>query len=349
MSRHRRSDSGDDDEDVVPGVITDDEPTTGSHATPPRTRVVIVPRPRPSEPEPAGDADVADATASGAPRVGLPGTASETPVARRREWSDAPGGFVRTGDTGPQTLPPMPPPAASTPFVPLPHDAWGPWPPDGEYPLPSMPSRPAVPFATQPPPRRGPGALMIGGITVLVVLLLGLGVALVQPGLVGLHGSPLFEVGGEPGPGTTEAGSTSEVAPVGSERPSAAAPADPATELRDLARSDAASLQGVENTWVPQLASKRPGTVADGRTWDAAAILAEHQQLRARYPEARLLWSGDWPVFGAGDYWVTVLASPALSPGGANGWCDGQGLGADACFAKYLSRTAGSDGTAVHR
>ncbi|MHC1561497.1 hypothetical protein ACR9E3_21255 [Actinomycetospora sp. C-140] len=349
MSRHRRPDD-EDDEDVVPGVLTDDEPTTGSHATPPRTRVVIVPRPRLSEPEPGGGgvADAPDAAASGAPRTGLPGPASETPVARRREWSDAPGGFVRAGDTGPQTLPPTPAPVVSTPFVPLPHDAWGPWPPDGQYPLPSMPSsRPMIP--TTPPPRRGPGPAVIGGIAVLVVLLLGLGVALVQPGLVGLHGSPLFEVAGEPGPGTTEAGTTSEVAPVGSGSPSAAAPADPATELRDLARSDAASVVGVENTWVPQLSSKRPGTVADGRTWDAAAILAEHQQLRARYPEARLLWSGDWPVFGSGDYWVTVLASPALSPGGANGWCDRQGLGADACFAKYLSRTAGSDGTAVHR
>ena len=100
---------------------------------------------------------------------------------------------------------------------------------------------------------------------------------------------------------------------------------------------------------MPQLSSKRPGTVASGRTYDAAAILAEHEQLRARHPQARLLWSGDWPVFGSDDYWVTVLATPSSSAGGANSWCDRQGFGADDCFAKWLARSGGSEGTAVHR
>jgi hypothetical protein len=191
---------------------------------------------------------------------------------------------------------------------------------------------------------------VIGMIAVLVVLLIGLGVGLARPDLLRLSASPLFAAGGKAAPGAGGGAGSADVTPAaGSTGTGEAGPTDPTAELRRLAQSDAASLGAIADTWVPQLASKRPGTVAAGRTWDAAAILAEHQQLRARYPQARLLWSGDWSVFGGDDYWVTVLASPVASPAGADGWCDGQGLGADDCFATWLSHRGGSAGTAVHR
>jgi serine/threonine kinase PknH len=44
---------------------------------------------------------------------------------------------------------------------------------------------------------------------------------------------------------------------------------------------------------VPQLSSKRPGVVDNGVVWDDAMTLQEYLQLRQRYLDVRLLWSGD--------------------------------------------------------
>ena len=281
-----------------------------------------------SSPQPPAD-PVTPASGFAGPAPAVPEWSALDRSARvRREWADAPGSFVRMGVEGPRTLP-----SAALPALPprsVPPEVWGPWPPE-----PSM---------GPPPARRGPGGVVIGAIAVLLVLLVGLGVGLVRPELFGLSGSSPFAAG-EPAPGT--GGTSTQVAPAADAGTSA--PVDPTTELQRLARSDAAELGTVENAWVPQLSSKRPGTVSAGRTYDAAAILAEHEELRARHPQARLLWSGDWPVFDSGDYWVTVLATPSSSAGGANSWCDDQGFGADECFAKWLSRSGGSAGSAVHR
>jgi hypothetical protein len=224
--------------------------------------------------------------------------------------------------------------------------------------------RAGAPYAP-PPPRRGSGGLVAGAIVVLAVLLVALGVGVLRPDLIGLRGGSPFAVAGEAPPGSS-AGSGSVVptasdpatgsasgSATGSDSDPATDPAggstDAAVALRRQTDADRSALLAVEGSWVPQLSSKRPGTRDAGRTFDAAAILAEHEALRAAHPQARLLWSGDWASFSTGDYWVTVLADPSTSPAGANAWCDAQGFGADDCFAKLLSRTGGSSGTAVHR
>ncbi len=355
MSRHRQP------EDEAPADVAVDPPT-GPLTLPPG---VVVPRQRPaSEPvtptervaeqtpptrhsltivtprraviaptapaDPLSGLDGAPGAITGPARAPItPGRGTALPAEVRREWADAPGSFARMGAEGPRTLPQAALPAL--PPRPAPPVVWGPWPPE-----PSM---------GPPRRRRGPSAWVIAAVAVLVVLLVGLGVGLVRPELLGLSARSPFAASGEAAPG---AGAAPEIrsSPVA---PAASAPVDPSAELERLARSDAASLAAAENAWVPQLSSKRPGTVASGRTYDAAAILAEHEQLRARHPQARLLWSGDWPVFGSDDYWVTVLATPSSSASGANSWCDRQGSGADDCFAKWLARSGGSEGTAVHR
>jgi serine/threonine-protein kinase len=91
-----------------------------------------------------------------------------------------------------------------------------------------------------------------------------------------------------------------------------------------------------ENRWVPQLSSKRPGTIDDGKVWDCRAIWLEHLQLRQRY-DAKLLWSGDWQgTFKKHDYWVTVAGMSYPTSGDAQAWCDSHGRDSDHCFPTLI-------------
>jgi hypothetical protein len=85
--------------------------------------------------------------------------------------------------------------------------------------------------------------------------------------------------------------------------------------------------------WVAQLASSS-STEAD------SAFLGRYRQLKARYPEALLVWSADWPgSFGpsSANSWVVVNAGiteettqPILD------WCSSEGWGPGECWAKRL-------------
>ncbi|MDV6307051.1 outer membrane protein assembly factor BamB family protein [Gordonia amicalis] len=107
-------------------------------------------------------------------------------------------------------------------------------------------------------------------------------------------------------------------------------------------------LANLNNRWVAQLSSKRPGLVADGRTWDDQAILDEFLALRLRFNDVRLLWSDEWPVFSYQGWWVTVAAATFPGPVEANNWCRTQGFDPDHCFAKLVSTTAGPDGSTLY-
>ncbi len=116
--------------------------------------------------------------------------------------------------------------------------------------------------------------------------------------------------------------------------------------LRLQADSDRAFiLANLNNHWVAQLSSKRPGLVADGKTWDNQAILDEFLALRLRFKDVRLLYSDEWSVFSYKGWWVTVAAATFPGPDAANNWCRAQGFDRDHCFAKLVSTTAGPDGS----
>jgi hypothetical protein len=120
--------------------------------------------------------------------------------------------------------------------------------------------------------------------------------------------------------------------------------------LVDIAAADRAYIDAnLLNVWEPQLSSKRPGLFADGINWSAPEIVREHMELRERFPGARLVWSGDWPVYGDPTWWVTMAGVPFDSGEQANGWCASQGFDADHCFAKILSHTLGPSGTTLGR
>ncbi len=151
-----------------------------------------------------------------------------------------------------------------------------------------------------------------------------------------------------PGPAVTHAAPAAAAAPA-AQPFLPARPVTPADELRSEVDRDRSRVESVTGYWVPQLSSKRTGTVDGGIRYDDAMILDHYRGLAAQYPGTALLYSGDWPVFKGGDYWVVVVAQPFSSAAQANAWCDDQGFGADDCLAKSLSHSGGPAGTTVNR
>ncbi|WP_094273790.1 hypothetical protein [Rhodococcus sp. OK302] len=139
----------------------------------------------------------------------------------------------------------------------------------------------------------------------------------------------------------------------------ATAPAPPATgdaeqasynALRAIADADRpVVLSQLGEKWVPQISSKRLGLVADGVTWNNTEMLREHLELRLRYPNVKLLWSGEWSVFSSKDFWITVAGVTYSDSADANRWCSTNGLSADHCFAKLISATHPIEGSTASR
>lgn len=120
--------------------------------------------------------------------------------------------------------------------------------------------------------------------------------------------------------------------------------------LSELSGADYPVVRGsLANRWVPQISSKRIGLVTDGITYGDADILRDHLMRRQQYDGVRLLWSGNWTTFSGPDWWVTVVGSPSSDAAPANGWCDAHNIDSWNCLAKYISDTAGPDGTTVVR
>ncbi|WP_298443267.1 hypothetical protein [Gordonia sp. (in: high G+C Gram-positive bacteria)] len=122
-----------------------------------------------------------------------------------------------------------------------------------------------------------------------------------------------------------------------------APPAAPGQQLADLAAGDRGSLGS--GRWSAQLSAKKPGLNAENRIWDDASILDEHQRLRNRFPQVKLLNSSDWPVFSYSGWWVTVMDGGFVTPEAANAWCRGNGFDPDHCFAKLVSVSGTPEGT----
>lgn len=131
-------------------------------------------------------------------------------------------------------------------------------------------------------------------------------------------------------------------------------PGDPeAAALAALQRQAAIDRPDVEarlaERWQPQISSKQAGLVVAGRTFDQQAVLTDHLRLRQRYPDARLVFSGDWQSYRGQDFWVTLSGVTFPGGDGALGWCSQQGFGPDDCVGVLLSHTQGPDGTFAGR
>ncbi|OBG42638.1 serine/threonine protein kinase [Mycobacterium alsense] len=230
--------------------------------------------------------------------------------------------------------------------------------PAGPQPTPQYPSGPASypPFNTQYPyPTTDPtpvggsqrGAtrqFLIGAaIAVVVALVCGVGVII---GLLAHRDSTNSEPSTSSLVPYTEPVTTNVAEPppvtqtVRAPTTTASAPQDPFQQLRQIASDDRPFVgTHLADHWVPQLSSKRPGVVDNGVVWDNAMTLQEHLQLRKKYPDARLLWSGDWSTFSAPDFWVTVVGTTFPDSAGALAWCRSQEFDRDHCIAKIVSTT----------
>jgi serine/threonine-protein kinase len=139
---------------------------------------------------------------------------------------------------------------------------------------------------------------------------------------------------------TNETESPSATQPVRAPTTMTPVPQDPVQQLRQIVNDDRSFVNTqLADRWVPQLSSKRPGVIDNGVVWDNSMTLQEHLQLRQRYPDVRLLWSGDWSTFSAPDFWVTVAGITFAESAGALAWCRSQGFDRDHCAAKIISTT----------
>jgi hypothetical protein len=197
-------------------------------------------------------------------------------------------------------------------------------------------------------PARSTVPWIVAGVSIVVaVVLLAVGVLAARPGAIFGAVAPAPVVTptvtvGVPVPAAASSDSSSG----GSGSGTSSATSSAATLAAQVA-SDRPSVEGLVGQWVPQLSAKRDGLVADGITYDDDAILAHYVSVAGRDPSAVLLFSGDWPVFNGSDFWVVVDPRGFATAAAANAWCDAQGYSADDCYAKKLSHSGGTSGTAV--
>jgi eukaryotic-like serine/threonine-protein kinase len=149
--------------------------------------------------------------------------------------------------------------------------------------------------------------------------------------------------------------STLSTYPAGAWAPTStsAPPVDPEAaayqRLLELKNGDASALAQVAERWIPQLSSKhatQPWTQdpEDGMSYDSELTLQEHQRLRQQFG-AILAWSGDWTVWVAPDYWITVVPQAFPDAEGVLSWCNSNHLDRDHCSAQIVSKTQGPNRT----
>ena len=117
--------------------------------------------------------------------------------------------------------------------------------------------------------------------------------------------------------------------------------------LQQQIAADQPTVDALAGQWVPQLSSKTYGMVTNGITYGYLQIWQDFESINQAHPGALLLWSGDYTSFQLTNYYVTILPDPYPSGSQAAGWCTSNGLGANDCYAKLISHTAGPKGSTV--
>jgi len=226
---------------------------------------------------------------------------------------------------------------------------------DIQTPAPAPVLVPGLPEAAEPvvPVHQGEqrpqwhkSAAIVGAITTVVAVVVT--VALVA----GSHGGPTTISAGSPVADSssvaTDSPSASTTLPVTSDP----VPTDENSaqqSLQNEVATDRPQVEALAGRWVPQVSSKRPGLVVNGTTYDYLAIWSDFASLKARYPGALLLWSGDYSSFRSPDFWVTIVSQSYDSGESANSWCDSEGIDKDDCYAKLITHTVGYADSTVLR
>lgn len=141
---------------------------------------------------------------------------------------------------------------------------------------------------------------------------------------------------GDPAASTAPEPAPQEPSPAGTGDSGSAGGDKARASLRNLVATQAGRAEELQGAWVPQLASSGPGETA-------AHFLAKYEELSGRYPNAVVIWSGDWPgSFGPSSSrsWVVLNAaetSPTTRP--VLEWCSSEGWDPGACWARRLAKT----------
>lgn len=104
----------------------------------------------------------------------------------------------------------------------------------------------------------------------------------------------------------------------------------------------------LDGEWVVQLSAKKEGMEADGYTWTDEDIVDHFEDLHDSYPDAVLLWSGDWSSYDNSDFWVIVRSATYPDSDSALNFCYDEGFGPDDCMAKRLFTTGAPDDTSEY-
>lgn len=185
--------------------------------------------------------------------------------------------------------------------------------------------------------RRGSGAAIAVGAAVVVVLAaVGVVAALLVSGMP-VDDDESVTAGGPGGKAvwTTEGrAGVSGAAPVHDVPGTSEGEGNPDS----LVTSSSSVVDSVEGYWVPQLGAMRIGSGSSTDEWTEEDVLVAFEGYRARYPDAAMLWSGDWAVYTEPYWYVVIVASPAADPDTVLRWCRDEGFDANSCLAKKLSR-----------
>lgn len=88
-------------------------------------------------------------------------------------------------------------------------------------------------------------------------------------------------------------------------------------------------------TITTQLSSKQLNMQAEGKTWSYQDIYQQYLDLQQQWPNALMLWSGDWPTYtktDTSDYYVIISGESFGSVQGGWDWCTSEGFGPDDCL-----------------
>ena len=217
--------------------------------------------------------------------------------------------------------------------------------PQAQYAHPQYAQGPYAGAPTSKPRSRKGFIALFAVLAVVVSLGIGWGAATLFGGKSGEENSvaaPASSDAKSPSDAATDPGSSQSPEPTEAD----ALPDDPAKALDQLVETDRPKVKAdLDGKWVPQLSSKKLGLEAEGKTWKEKDILAEYQEMKEEFPRVQLVWSGDFKSFKENNFWVTIVGIGYDDPEQALSWCSSHGLGADACYAKQLNTSGGTEGT----
>ena len=98
---------------------------------------------------------------------------------------------------------------------------------------------------------------------------------------------------------------------------------------------DKSAVSDLGDAYTTQLSSKQLNMQADGKTWTYQDIWQQFADLKAKWPNALFLWSGDWSKYqssGTADYYVILSGERFGSVDDGWNWCSANNFGKNDCM-----------------